>query len=342
MSAIAFVGDCYVTHEISIPDVLPDTIVLNWEHAVCAGEPQVDGKVVLPCERAYYRESFGDRHIVAGLANNHVVDFGLAGLAKTAAYVRGLGYDAVGALDAESAEDAVSTRLKMIESGRHRIALLFYAHVSASPITSVRGVACVSAYEAGAVAADIATARAAGADVVVCVMHWGAEEVTLPPPEVVRDAHRMIDAGADLIVGHHAHVVHGAERYRGKPIFYGLGNFYFPHLSVPVAQGGVSATYTKIQSSGNTRSLAVILDTETLDISSIRMRVDLKGRAVTHAGRGVTPRVWNHWMYEQRFRVAFVVGKLLARARAAWAAGRRPGARAIVNAFRLATQKTYR
>jgi poly-gamma-glutamate synthesis protein (capsule biosynthesis protein) len=57
--------------------------------------------------------------------------------------------------------------------------------------------------------------------------HWGAEYLATPEPGQVELAHAAIDAGADLVVGNHAHWPKGIEMYGGKPIFYGTGNFLF-------------------------------------------------------------------------------------------------------------------
>lgn len=79
--------------------------------------------------------------------------------------------------------------------------------------------------DVAAMVADIKAAREI-ADVVVMSIHWGIHFV----PAVLADyqaevAHAAIDAGADLILGHHAHILKGIEVYRGKPIFYSMGNF---------------------------------------------------------------------------------------------------------------------
>lgn len=73
--------------------------------------------------------------------------------------------------------------------------------------------------------ADIAAARAV-ADAVVVSMHWGLHFVPATLAQYQRTAaHRAIDAGADLILGHHAHILKPIEIYRGKAIFYSIGNF---------------------------------------------------------------------------------------------------------------------
>ena len=75
---------------------------------------------------------------------------------------------------------------------------------------------------------DIAAARRDyHADIVIPYMHWGWEEEPNPSPRLREFARRMIDAGADMVVGGHPHVTQGAEMYKGKPIVYSLGNFLF-------------------------------------------------------------------------------------------------------------------
>ncbi len=64
------------------------------------------------------------------------------------------------------------------------------------------------------------------ATIVVC-LHWGAEHTLRPLPQQRLEAHALIDAGADVIIGHHTHTLQTSETYRGKPIFYGIGNFIF-------------------------------------------------------------------------------------------------------------------
>ena len=64
-----------------------------------------------------------------------------------------------------------------------------------------------------------------GSDIVVVSLHWGDEFIDRPSPDDVQLAHDVIDAGADLIIGHHPHVLRGVERYGRGWIVYSLGNF---------------------------------------------------------------------------------------------------------------------
>ncbi|MGH1366633.1 MAG: CapA family protein [Calditrichia bacterium] len=68
-------------------------------------------------------------------------------------------------------------------------------------------------------------------DFVIVACHWGQELRTTPKPYQVKLAHRLINNGADVVLGHHPHVVQGIEFYKGKMIAYSLGNFVFASYS---------------------------------------------------------------------------------------------------------------
>jgi hypothetical protein len=77
--------------------------------------------------------------------------------------------------------------------------------------------------------ADIAAARA-NCDVVIVSIHWGIHMLPAVLTTYERElAHAFIDAGAGAVLGHHQHIIKGVEVYRGRPIFYGLGNFVLDH-----------------------------------------------------------------------------------------------------------------
>lgn len=63
---------------------------------------------------------------------------------------------------------------------------------------------------------------------VYCFMHWNYDGEKLVMPMHIKIAHDLIDAGVEAVVGSHSHRPQGAELYKGKPIVYGLGNFYLP------------------------------------------------------------------------------------------------------------------
>lgn len=87
-----------------------------------------------------------------------------------------------------------------------------------------------------------ASVRAAArvADIVVVTIHWGVELDTQPRAADVRLGRRLIDAGADVILGHHSHRLQPMGTYKGRPIFYGLGNFVWPRHSTAGATTAVA------------------------------------------------------------------------------------------------------
>ena len=72
-----------------------------------------------------------------------------------------------------------------------------------------------------------------GADIIIVIFHWGNELDLMPDATQTYLAHAAVDAGADLVCGHHAHVIQGSEVYKGKNILYGLANFCFGGNTYP-------------------------------------------------------------------------------------------------------------
>jgi len=85
---------------------------------------------------------------------------------------------------------------------------------------------------------DIAAARKAGADIVIVFPHWGVEYHAKPSAGQRNLGHLAIDAGADMVIGNHPHWAEGMEVYKGKPIWYALGNLVFDQTwSEPTMEG---------------------------------------------------------------------------------------------------------
>ena len=80
---------------------------------------------------------------------------------------------------------------------------------------------------------NIQTARSEGAQLVLVYVHWGIEREYVPNETQMYLAHEAIDAGADLVIGSHPHVIQGYEVYNGRYIVYSLGNFCFGGNSNP-------------------------------------------------------------------------------------------------------------
>jgi poly-gamma-glutamate synthesis protein (capsule biosynthesis protein) len=161
---------------------------------------------------------------LVNLANNHVMDYGPEGLLDTIDHLDKTGIQHIGAgHDATEAFKPV-----IIEKKGIKIAFLGFSHivpdVSWKAGVNHPGVADTYDYKAPVLAIQKARAQA---DLVVVITHWGVERTDTPVPYQTDLAHRYIDAGADLVVGGHPHVLQGFEAYKGKWIAYSLGNFIF-------------------------------------------------------------------------------------------------------------------
>lgn len=86
---------------------------------------------------------------------------------------------------------------------------------------------------AGQLKENIARVKADGAQLVIVIFHWGNEKETVPDSNQMALGRLAIDQGADLVCGHHPHVLQGIETYKGKNIVYSLGNFCFGGNSAP-------------------------------------------------------------------------------------------------------------
>lgn len=156
---------------------------------------------------------------IVTLANNHVYDYGEQGLRDTIDALDEQGVMHVGAgMDLREARRPVVMHIK----GR-RIAFLGYGNYSPATHDSP-GVAY--RYKRH-VKKDVELAKAAGADIIVVNFHWGIELAPEPQDSDRELAYLAIDSGADVVVGHHPHVVQPVEIYKDKVIAYSLGNFVF-------------------------------------------------------------------------------------------------------------------
>ena len=205
------------------------------------------------------------------LANNHMMDFGEVAFFDTLDHLHEHGLPYVGA----GADLGAAWQAEVVSVGEIKVAFLGAAstlgpgsaaaedkpgvapiHVSESyhidPPASMEQPGSAPYVSTRAWREDVDRAIAAidavraEADFVVLALHWG-----VPPfwrsrfqdglaDYQVEVGHALIDAGADVIVGHHPHSLQEVELYRGKPIFYSLGNFVFHHNKGPVSDTPVS------------------------------------------------------------------------------------------------------
>jgi hypothetical protein len=186
---------------------------------------------------------------VLGLANNHALDFGPAGLAETVSRLQEAGIAALGV--GPNAEVAVQPLIRQV--GGVRLALLALNAVPDPADVHESEGWTRAGWDRERATAAIAAARAQ-ADAVIVSVHWGYEYELRADPAQRKAAQAMLDAGADLVIGHHPHVVQGfeldlrgfrqtSEVSRGRFVAYSLGNFVFDQQQGETRQGLALRTF---------------------------------------------------------------------------------------------------
>ncbi len=159
---------------------------------------------------------------VLTLANNHIMDFGFEGLKDT---LRNL--DLFGIQHSGAGEKLVLARTPaVVLLGNKKIACLSYSLTFPSEFFSREHSAGTAPGIRSYFEEDIASAKNKY-DFVIVSFHWGTENASIPSPYQIAAAHRAIDTGADIVIGHHPHVLQGIEWYGKGIVFYSLGNFAF-------------------------------------------------------------------------------------------------------------------
>ncbi len=154
---------------------------------------------------------------VVSLANNHSLNGGLSGLRETQRTLENLGILYVG-----------TGPLVVLEKAGWRVGFLAYSDIGPRPpIASFKNLEKVLK-EVGEGNKKV--------DILVVSLHWGREGSGRPTESQRRIAHQIINAGADIIIGHHPHVLQEIEMYKGKTIAYSLGNFVFDNPKPPFTE----------------------------------------------------------------------------------------------------------
>jgi poly-gamma-glutamate synthesis protein (capsule biosynthesis protein) len=157
---------------------------------------------------------------VACLANNHVLDYGVAGLREHLRVLTRAGIRTVGAGLTE-AQALVPLSLRVAGQAIHIVNIS-----EGEDLTASTGGPGVFGWDVPLAAAQTRALKRLGG-VVIVIAHCGLEYVPFPPPYVVAAFRALVEAGADCVIGHHPHVPQGIEWWRGRPILYSLGNFAF-------------------------------------------------------------------------------------------------------------------
>ena len=207
-----------------------DLLLINLENAATTSENAVKGDIPLKCNPSDVVLAKGNNNTIAALANNHVCDYGIGGMNDTIKTVKDAGMTPIGAGSDENQAHAPAVE----EIGGRNITIFNYmdsnnfAEYDYQTMPYANGSAPgYSAYNSQVAQKQISDARGNGSDFVVAYLHFGNEYSTSPNEDQVKIAHELIDYGADVVIGSHPHVTQGVDMYKGKPIFYSLGNCVF-------------------------------------------------------------------------------------------------------------------
>jgi poly-gamma-glutamate capsule biosynthesis protein CapA/YwtB (metallophosphatase superfamily)/outer membrane protein assembly factor BamB len=209
-----------------------DLAVANLECVLTTEGQPLDKSYLI---RAHPR--WGQMLIEAGfdlvtLSNNHALDFGLAGMDQTLSTVQTLGIHTVGAGPSQQ----IAHQPALFNLRGVRVAILGYAAARWNGSVDVPATERLAWAEPTAIQFDVRAVRDQ-ADLVVVLLHAGTEYAATPSSDQMIVAHAAIEAGADVVVGHHPHVTQTVEQYERGLIVYSLGDALFD-IPRPAAMQG--------------------------------------------------------------------------------------------------------
>lgn len=215
----------------SYKDLFPGTkeIILSATYAVINFETTIPSTDSLPIDKVgshlSAKENAFDALQYLGfnmltMANNHFMDYGKRAMENSQKLAIARGFDIVGAgnnLDQARRYKVVNVqdkRVAIINACEHEFSIATEQSAGCNPLDIIN------------ISYDIQSAKK-DADYVIVIVHGGNEHYKLPSPRMKKTYRFFVDQGADVVLNHHQHCYSGYEVYKGKPIFYGLGNFCF-------------------------------------------------------------------------------------------------------------------
>ncbi len=221
-----------------------DLTLINLECVLSTSTDRVEKTFNLKGAPEYVGIMTGSSIEACSMGNNHTYDYGEAGFQETKSVL----------------EEAEITYAYSEQSGMYTAENgVKVGIVSASLLSQ-------SQEKLDNMVTKIAQLREEGAEVIIACCHWGIEREYYPNDYQQTTAHTLVDAGADLIIGNHPHVLQGVEVYEGKVICYSLGNFCFGGNKNPSDKNTMiyQQTFTIVDG---------VVQTETIDAGIIPCRL---------------------------------------------------------------------
>ncbi len=251
---IQFLGDVYLDKKYN-SNIELDNYIFNLEYPISNRGTPTKNKINLIQDTSYIKDTFAKKPIAVCLANNHIMDYGEEAFDDTIDFLN-------------------SNDIKYFGAGteKNNFNNQLILNID-SKLVSISGYCCRSTngvyginYSKGSAVLDLKLIKKDlsehEADFKIVQLHWGMEDIPYPTYKDVQLAHQIIDCGADLIIGHHAHMIQSSEIYKGKYIFYGLGNCIFPDFSLDSHFNGNEFTRksSKKQRKHNKKSIMIEID----------------------------------------------------------------------------------
>lgn len=187
-----------------------DLTIVNFEGTLTESEEREDKQFAFKAAPAYAEILTAGSVEAANMANNHSKDYG---------------------------EQSYTDTIKALED--QGITTFGYDRLAVMDIKGVKvGLLGTYVLREGlgikdSMIANLESLKEQGAQIIIASFHWGSEKAYEPDSTQIELAHAAIDNGADLVLGHHPHVLEGIEEYQGKNIVYSLGNFCFGGNAYP-------------------------------------------------------------------------------------------------------------
>ena len=216
--------DSLFTPEIDSVFAANDFVIGNLECPATSVVSPINKRFIFRGEPDWLQALYEHGFTHLNMANNHSMDQGRQGLADTEKQIRNNGMIPLG----YGTTIAESIKPKLISECPRKVYLITSLRVPSENWTYLDSVPSVSESDFATIEAQIDSLKRIDTKCFVIVMlHWGVEHVEVPSSYQVLDAHRLVQAGADCIVGHHPHCLQTVETYKGVPIYYSIGNFIF-------------------------------------------------------------------------------------------------------------------
>jgi hypothetical protein len=242
---ITFLGDIALLNNKAVSLYKPDgDYIANFEYVCVSKEIRPTAhKINISSPICDFKAVFGCNPIAVGVANNHILDYGLDGFKDTLQNIHEKGVQTIGDKPFWYNKDTCMLAYTFFcgEWQGHNIV----------QFTKERA------------KKEIGEAQKIGAKCIIVNIHWGIENHPLPNEDQKKIGRWLIGEGADIVIGHHPHCIQPIEEYKGHYIIYSLGNCLFPSFNVKSHYDENGASHRKYRFNWrrwNNKGLAVVFD----------------------------------------------------------------------------------